>query len=117
MKKHGVVTYSPCLNTRTGEVHLLDPIRGPQRADLEETNGRDPIAATTQRLLLDVEMLRKGHMFYGLFDSNLVRMVHRLRFPNFQMSFALAAETYPDDRKYINSHLDNIPMQLFVGGA
>jgi hypothetical protein len=55
-------------------------------------------------------------VFVGLFDSNLVRMVHRLRGgPRWNNSFALATATYPDDRRDLNAHLDDIPLHLFIG--
>ena len=62
------------------------------------------------KVFADVEMLRNGKEFFGLFDSNLVRMVHRLRFPHLNRSHALATDTYPtgDYQRYTNENMFNI---------
>mmetsp|Transcript_19904 Transcript_19904/g.28510 ORF Transcript_19904/g.28510 Transcript_19904/m.28510 type:complete len:246 (+) Transcript_19904:458-1195(+) len=105
-----VLTYSPCLNS-LGEICLLAPLRGGQQLQDNTTDSAMP----TYRLFMDIELLRKSRMFFGLFDSNLVRMVHRLRMPNWQMSRALATVTYTDSRKDLNSRLDDLQLELFIG--
>lgn len=104
-----ILTYSPCLNSH-GQICFLAPIRGGQQL---QDNGT--LVMSSYRLFMDIELLRKARMFFGLFDSNLVRMVHRLRMPNWQMSWALATETYADARKNLNSRLDDLPLELFIG--
>jgi len=104
-----IFTYSPCLNSM-GEICLLAPIRGGLQL---QDNGTATMSS--YRLFMDIEFLRKARMFFGLFDSNLVRMIHRLRMPNWQMSRALATKTYSDDRKNLNSRLDDLPLELFIG--
>ncbi len=57
-------------------------------------------------------MLRNGEHFIGLFDSNLVRMIHRLRFPDkLSKSHALATESYDEPgRRNMNSNMDLMPI-------
>ena len=57
--------------------------------------------------IVDIEMLRNGKEFFGLFDSNFVRMVHRLRYPHLNHSHALATETYPvgEDQRETNRNM------------
>mmetsp|Transcript_19904 Transcript_19904/g.28509 ORF Transcript_19904/g.28509 Transcript_19904/m.28509 type:complete len:394 (+) Transcript_19904:1226-2407(+) len=107
--KSNVITYSSCL-TRTGEIALLQPLRG--GVELKD-NSSFPLAP--YRVFMDIKLLRKGRLFFGLFDSNLVRLVHRLRWPNYQMSRALATSTYSDERAELNTHMDDIPLRLFGG--
>ena len=60
-------------------------------------------------LLAEVEMLRHGQEFVGLFESNLVRMIFLLRYPQNTHSHALAAEGSSDpSRQNMNSHLNDI---------
>ena len=63
-------------------------------------------------LLADIEMLRRGQHFFGLFDSNLVRMIHRLRYPLLNNSHALAVETYKDSKVGLNLNMEDIGPQL-----
>ena len=59
--------------------------------------------------LADVEMLRRGKHFIGLFESNYVRFVHLLRYPHSHTSHALAAEVHTEEaRRTINSHMHDI---------
>ena len=68
--------------------------------------------ASTYALLADIEMLRRGKHFFGLFDSNLVRMIHRIRFPVLNNSHCLNAETYHDGRVHINKNMEDIGIQF-----
>ena len=68
--------------------------------------------ASTYALLADIEMLRRGKHFFGLFDSNLVRMIHRIRFPVLNNSHCLNAEIYHDGREHINKNMEDIGIQF-----
>ena len=92
-----VQVFSPCYNESNSSQLLVN---------LEVRRSFDTSAAL--ELLADIEMLRRGHHFVGLFDSNLVRMVHRLRYPHLNYSHGLAEETYEDSRRTLNQHMDNI---------
>ena len=105
----GVSTFSLCLNSSTGDVALTQPVRGPQAGD------PDPAASSAFRFFFDIEMLRKSKLFFGLFDSNIARMVHRLRSPRWTASYAIATETYPDERRNLNHRLDDLPLSKFIG--
>lgn len=85
--------FGPCLNSSN---HLTYA----RRAKNSKTN--------TYALLADIEMLRGGEHFFGIFDSNLVRMVHRLRHPNLSSSHCLATETYRDSRRDINNNMRDL---------
>ena len=85
--------FGPCLNSSNRLIYE-------RRAKNSNTN--------TYALLADIEMLRGGAHFFGIFDSNLVRMVHRLRHPNLSSSHCLAAETYHDARRNINDNMRDL---------
>lgn len=44
---------------------------------------------TTQLLMADIDMLRKGSFLMGAILSNLVRMVHYLRYPHFEDTYTM----------------------------
>ena len=96
LSEQGIKTHGACFD---GKV-----LRG-------NRNPRSEAHGGTIRLLADIEMLRKGNEFFGLFHSNLVRMVHRLRYPHLGQSHALATETYPQGsaRQKINDNMFDIP--------
>ena len=68
--------------------------------------------SSSYALLADIEMLRRGQHFFGLFDSNLVRMIHRLRYPLLNNSHGLAVETYKDSRVGLNLNMEDIGPQF-----
>lgn len=41
----------------------------------------------TLKLISDIDMLQHGKVFLGLVESNLVRMIYRLRYPDHQSTF------------------------------
>lgn len=61
--------FSPCLTTisKSTVVVMVGKRNGGQQSAFA--------------LFADIEMLRRGAHFFGLFESNIVRMIHRLRFP------------------------------------
>jgi len=61
----------------------------------------------TMKLISDIEMLRRGKVLLGLVESNLVRMIYRLRYPDHQSTFFpifLSAA----QRRNTNVALDNL---------
>lgn len=88
--------FSSCINENDSTQILTSLVR----------RKRDVSAAL--ELFADIEMLRHGVHFFGLFDSNLVRMIHRIRFPHLNFSHALAEETYTDSRRTLNQHMDDM---------
>ena len=61
----------------------------------------------TLRLFADIDMLVQGEHFFGLLNSNLVRMIYRLRFPDVGTFHGLAQHitdldfrTRPDSLEY-----------------
>ena len=75
----------------------------------KESNVRLANHANTMKLLADIEMLKRGDHFFGLFDSNLVRMVHYLRYPNLKNSHSLAVSTFKGNKRGIDKKMDDLP--------
>jgi hypothetical protein len=66
-------------------------------------------ASAALKLFADIQMLRHGSHFIGLFESNLVRVVHLLRYPHSLTSHALATEGSGDrNRVNANEHMDDL---------
>lgn len=59
----------------------------------------------TLRAFADIEMLVHGEYFFGLLSSNLVRMVHRLRYPVMDKTIPLAQQFTDGDSR---SRLDGL---------
>ena len=98
LAESGIKTHGACFNEKANKF-LRD-----------NHNPRNEAHGGTARLFADIEMLRKGKEFFGLFHSNLVRMVHRLRYPHLGHSHALALETFPPGpRRSINDNMFDIP--------
>lgn len=67
-------------------------------------NGEDSL-----KVFADIQMLRHGAHFIGLFESNLVRLVHLIRYPHSLTSHALATEGSGDRKRVdLNQHMDDI---------
>jgi hypothetical protein len=81
-----IKVYSSCIKESTNQ--LIENHQN--RSDRTQDTFSHPIA-----LLSDIEMLRKSSRFIGLFYSDFVRLIHRLRQPN-PYSYALAPESYKD---------------------
>ncbi len=98
--------YSPCLDTKvlnhisiSSNVPLV--LRDESDKHGERYGGRNGGYESTLELIADLQMLRKSEVFAGLIDSNIVRMVHRMR-PRGSRTYLLAAETYdnPEVRSF-----------------
>ena len=90
---------TPCRNITTGHINTENP-------------RKEHDHFSVLQLIAEIEMLRNGEHFIGLFDSNLVRMIHRLRFPDkLNTSHALAADTYEEaSRRSMNSNMEFMPI-------
>eukprot|EP00597_Dinobryon_sp_UTEXLB2267_P000508 CAMPEP_0170059666 /NCGR_PEP_ID=MMETSP0019_2-20121128/1865_1 /TAXON_ID=98059 /ORGANISM="Dinobryon sp., Strain UTEXLB2267" /LENGTH=243 /DNA_ID=CAMNT_0010264987 /DNA_START=486 /DNA_END=1217 /DNA_ORIENTATION=+ len=97
--------FSPCINVSSASSHPEGPLLTAENAANLRRHGG---LTSTYALLADIEMLRRGQHFFGLFDSNLVRMIHRLRYPVLNNSHALAVETYKDSRVGLNLNMEDI---------
>ena len=102
MSPIGVKLFGSCFNATT---NALIPIN----VDRTESLVRTKKYESTIGLLADIEMLKNGDHFFGLFDSNLVRMIHKLRYPLFNHSHALGASTYNVHKRTVDSRMDNLP--------
>ena len=67
--------YSPCLTVNSNSATVVGKRNGGQQS--------------AYALFADLEMLRRAEHFFGLFESNIVRMTHRLRFPVLSRSHPL----------------------------
>ena len=92
----GIKTYGSCYDHETNKL-LKNTI-----------NPREELQGVALKVFADIEMLRKGKEFFGLFQSNLVRMIHRLRYPYLNHSHSLASETYSMDDANIRNVNDNL---------
>jgi hypothetical protein len=94
-----VSIYSRCLQNATGAVVNHNNDLGPRLRTF----------SSSLEVFADLEMLRKGEHFIGLFSSNLVRMVHLLRYPNLLTSHGLAASVLTEPkRRTQNDHMDDL---------
>jgi len=99
--------FSPCINMSSTNSHHQVTLLS-DYTHIRRHGGPN----SSYALLADIEMLRRGQHFFGLFDSNLVRMIHRLRYPLLNNSHALAVETYKDSKVGLNLNMEDIGPQL-----
>ncbi len=80
-----IAVASPCHKHEGEDSHTAVAMTGDENQDLVgEFNPRRKDFRSTQRLFAEVLMLAGGQHFFGIMNSNLVRFIHRLRYPDHQ---------------------------------